>query len=204
MSPRPGLDELQAPRSRSSVEGWGCAPWLFNDRSCTLGYTFLVPNSSPAATRPSRSERWTIDLNHQVASVSPPEGGPGAPRRTEHARTSGSVSQSVHGVRAVTRDRWGRVGFRALVSEISRSATPPECRSYLQRTLGRIGTSTVQRARASYDGYRFRGPTHDPFFQESIGTCAIGVRSAALRCCSEQWATWRAQRAGSELQRNTA
>lgn len=142
-------------------EGVRLRPWLFNDR-LQLGYTVLYQQF--ASTESSFSfRRWTIDLNHQVPLYR--TGGGPSLRSDTNTPNECSVSQSMHACPSVTRDLWGSVSVRALVSksQVGDSAAVP---FYLQRTLGGSDING-QRALASYDDYRFRGP-HLMLFQESI------------------------------------
>jgi hypothetical protein len=154
-------------------EGVRLRPLLFNDR-LQLGYTFLYQQF--ASTESSFSfQRWTIDLNHQVPLYR--SGGGPILRDEQNTPNECSVSQSVHGCASVTRDLWGSVNFRALVSksQVGDGAAVP---FYLQRTLGGSDING-QRALASYDDYRFRGP-HLMLFQEGIEHALWGPIGASL------------------------
>lgn len=154
-------------------EGVRLRPWVFNDR-LQLGYTLLYQQY--AGSKPSSSfRRWTIDLNHQVPLYH--TGGGPALRDERNTPNECSVSQSVHACPSVTRDLWGSISVRALVSksQISDSGAVP---FYLQRTLGGADING-QRGLASYDQYRFRGP-HLMLFQESIEHALWGPIGASL------------------------
>jgi hypothetical protein len=142
-------------------EGVRLRPWLFNDR-LQLGYTFVYEQFASSESSFS-FQRWTIDLNHQVPLYH--TGGGPQLRDERNTPNECSVSQSVHACPSVTRDRWGSVSVRALVSksQVGEGAVVP---FYLQRTLGGSDING-QRALASYNDYRFRGP-HLMLFQESI------------------------------------
>jgi hypothetical protein len=88
-----------------------------------------------------------------------------------------SVSQSVHACPSVTRDRWGSVSVRALLSK-SQVGDNTAVPFYVQRTLGGSDING-QRALASYDDYRFRG-SHRMLFQESIEHALWGPIGASL------------------------
>jgi hypothetical protein len=154
-------------------EGVRFRPWLFNDR-LQLGYTFLYQQFASSESSFS-FRRWTLDLNHQVPLY---HTGGGPPLRDErNTPNECSVSQSVHSCPSVTRDLWGSVSVRALVSksQVGESAAVP---FYLQRTLGGSDING-QRGLASYNDYRFRGP-HLMLFQETIEHALWGPIGASL------------------------
>ena len=154
-------------------EGVRMRPWLFND-GLQLNYAFLYQQF--ASTESSFSfQRWTVDLNH-VVPLYHTGGGP-ALRDERNTPNECSASQSVHACPSVTRDLWGSVSVRALISksQVGNSAAVP---FYLQRTLGGSDINS-QRALASYDDYRFRGP-HLMLFQESIEHALWGPIGASL------------------------
>jgi hypothetical protein len=149
-------------------EGVRIRPFLFNDR-LQLGYTFLYQqfmstagnNLLPLPAISSYSfHRWTIDLNHVV----PLYRTGGGPVLRDERNTPNECSVS-HTCPSMTRDRWGSVNFRALLSEsqVGAGAAVP---FYLQSTLGGSDINS-QRTLASYDDYRFRGP-HVILFQGGI------------------------------------
>ena len=171
-------------------EGVRLRPWLFNDR-LQLGYTFLYQQFVSGDSSFS-FQRWTIDLNHQVPLYH--TGGGPVLRDERNTPNECSVSQSIHQCASVTRDLWGSVGVRALISKSQvggNSAVP----FYLQRTLGGSDLDG-QRALASYDDYRFRGP-HLMLFQEILEHAVWGPVGASLLLEQGNVA---AQSGGTELQ----
>ena len=154
-------------------EGVRLRPWLFNDR-LQLGYTFLYQQFATSESSFS-FQRWTIDLSHLIPLYH--TGGGPASRDDQNTPNECSASQSVHRCPSITRDLWGSVRVRALVSKSQvgdGSAVP----FYLQHTLGGSDVDG-QRGLASYDDYRFRGP-HVMLFQESIEHALFGPIGAAL------------------------
>ena len=154
-------------------QGVRLRPWLFNDR-LQLGYTFLYQQFASSESSFS-FRRWTIDLSHQVPLYH--TGGGPVLRDEQNTPNECSVSQSVHACPSVTRDLWGSVRVRALVSksQVGESSAVP---FYLQRTLGGSDVDG-QRALASYDDYRFRGP-HLMLFQEGIEHALWGPIGASV------------------------
>ncbi|PYQ69995.1 MAG: hypothetical protein DMG04_26225, partial [Acidobacteria bacterium] len=142
-------------------EGVRLRPWLFNDR-LQFGYTFLYQQFASSDSSFS-FRRWTIDLNHQVPLYH--TGGGPALRDERNTPNECSVSPLVDACPSVTRDLWGSISVRVLVSksQVGDSGVVP---FYLQRTLGGSDIDG-QRALASYDDYRFRGP-HLMLFQETV------------------------------------
>jgi hypothetical protein len=154
-------------------EGVRIRPWLFNDR-LQLAYTFLYQQFATAEASFS-FQRWTIDLNHQVPLYR--TGGGPALRDEQNTPNECSVSQSVHACPSITRDLWGSINLRALVSK-SQVDDGEAVPFYLQRTLGGSDING-QRALASYDDYRFRGP-HVILFQEYFEHALWGPIGASL------------------------
>jgi hypothetical protein len=177
----PGLDTQ--PNYLQFGEGVRLRPWLFNDR-LQLGYTFLYQQFLSTAPMPAifpppptySFQRWTVDLNH-VVPLYRTGGGP-VLRDERNTPNECSVSQSVHDCASVTRDRWGSVNFRALISKshVGDNAVVP---FYLQRTLGGSDINS-ERALASYDDYRFRGP-HVILFQGGIEHALWGPIGAQVQ-----------------------
>jgi hypothetical protein len=167
----PGL--TTTPSFAQFGEGLRLRPWLFNDR-LQLGYAFLYQQFASGQSS-SSFRRWTIDLDHQFPLYH--SGGGPALRDERNTPNECSVSSSVHACPSVTRDLWGSVRVRALVSksQVGESDAVP---FYLQRTLGGSDING-QRALASYDDYRFRGP-HLMLFQESIEHGLWGPVGASL------------------------
>jgi len=177
----PGLDVQ--PNYVQFGEGVRLRPWLFNDR-LRLGYTFMYQqfmstagnNLLPLPAISSYSfQRWTIDLNHVVPLYR--SGGGPVLRDERNTPNDCSVSQSVHDCASITRDRWGSVNFRALISksQVDAGAAVP---FYLQSTLGGSDING-ERSLASYDDYRFRGP-HVILFQGGIEHALWGPIGAQL------------------------
>jgi hypothetical protein len=155
----PGL--TSQPSYASFGEGIRLRPWLFND-NLQLNYSFVYQQFASTEANSSFS-RWTIDLNHQIPLYH--SGGGPTLRDERNTPNECSVSQSVHACASVTRDLWGSVSFRALVSK-SQTGSGSAVPFYLQRTLGGSDING-QRTLARYDDYRFRGP-HLALFQESV------------------------------------
>ena len=177
----PGLDTQ--PNYMQFGEGVRIRPWLFNDR-LQLNYTFMYQQFlstagnnllPPPAISSYSFQRWTIDLEH-VVPLYRTAGGP-VLRNERNTPNECSVSQSVHDCASITRDRWGSVNFRALISEsqVGFGAAVP---FYLQSTLGGSDINS-QRTLASYDDYRFRGP-HVILFQGGIEHALWGPIGAQL------------------------
>lgn len=154
-------------------EGVRLRPWLFNDR-LQFDYT-LVYQQFASGESTFSFQRWTIDLNHQVPLYH--TGGGPMLRDERNTPNECSISQSVDVCPSVTRDLWGSISVRALVSksQVGDGATVP---FYMQRTLGGSDING-QRALASYDDYRFRGP-HVMLFQEKIEHALWGPIGASL------------------------
>jgi hypothetical protein len=167
----PGL--TMQPSYAQFGEGVRLRPWLFNDR-LQLSYTFLYQQFASSESSFS-FRRWTIDVNHQIPLYH--TGGGPALRDERNTPNECSRSQSVHACPSVTRDLWGSVSVRALVSksQVGDSGAVP---FHLQRTLGGSDING-QRALASYDDHRFRGP-HLMLFQESIEHALWGPIGASL------------------------
>jgi hypothetical protein len=154
-------------------EGVRVRPSLFNDR-LQLGYSFVFQQFATSASSGS-FQRWTVDLNHEIPLYH--TGGGPAQRDERNTPNECSVSQSVHGCPSVTRDRWGSVNVRAFVSK-SQVGDEDAVPFYLQHTLGGSDIDG-QRALASYDDYRFRGP-HVMLFQERLEHALWGPLGASL------------------------
>ena len=167
----PGL--TTQPSYAQFSEGVRLRPWLFND-GLQLGYTILYQQF---ATREASFSfrRWTIDLNHLIPLYH--TGGGPALRDDQNTPNECTASQSVHQCPSVTRDLWGSVRIRALLSrsQVGEDSAVP---FFLQHTLGGSDIDG-QRALASYDDYRFRGP-HVVLFQESIEHALFGPVGASL------------------------
>jgi hypothetical protein len=178
----PGLDTQ--PNFAQFGEGVRIRPFLFNDR-LQLSYTFMYQqflstagnNLLPLPAISSYSfQRWTIDLNH-VIPLYRTGGGP-VLKDERNTPNECSISQSVHECASITRDRWGSVNFRALISksQVDAGAAVP---FYLQSTLGGSDINS-ERTLASYDDYRFRGP-HVILFQGGIEHALWGPIGAQLQ-----------------------
>ena len=167
----PGL--ATQPSFAQFSEGVRLKPWLFNDR-LQLGYAFEYQQF--VATESSSSfRRWTIDLTHQIPLYR--TGGGPQVRDERNTPNECSTSQSVHACPSVTRDRWGSLNVRTMISrsQVGEGSAVP---FYLQRTLGGSDING-QRTLASYDDYRFRGP-HLVLFQESLEHAIWGPIGATL------------------------
>jgi hypothetical protein len=167
----PGLETQ--PSFAQFGEGVRLRPFLFNDR-LRLGYAFTYQQFATTGSTGS-FQRWTIDLNHEIPLYH--TGGGPALRDERNTPNECSVSQSVHECPSVTRDRWGSVNVRAFVSK-SQVGDGDAVPFYLQQTLGGSDING-QRALASYDDYRFRGP-HVMLFQESFEHALWGPLGASL------------------------
>jgi hypothetical protein len=154
-------------------EGVRIRPVFFNDR-LQLGYTLLYQQFA-STTSAFSFTRWKLDLNHTIPLY---HTGGGPVRRDErNTPNECSISASVDACPGVTRDRWGSVSLRALVSK-SQVGDGSSVPFYLQRTLGGSDING-DRALASYDDYRFRGP-HLMLFQESVEHAIWGPIGASL------------------------
>jgi hypothetical protein len=154
-------------------EGVRIHPSFLDDR-LQLGYTVLYQQfASPTSS--SSFTRWRVDLNH----IFPLYRSGGGPIRRDERNTPNecSISASVDACPGVTRDRWGSVSLRALVSksQVGAGSVVP---FYLQRTLGGSDING-ERALASYDDYRFRGP-HLMLFQENFEHAIWGPIGASV------------------------
>jgi hypothetical protein len=135
-------------------------PAFVNDR-IQLGYTFQYQQFvSPQSD--FSFNRWTIDLNHDVPIYH--THGP-ALRRETNGPNECFASPTDHKCPPVTRDRWGTASFRLLASK-SQVGDAGAVPFYLQHTLGGSDLDG-NRALASYDDYRFRGP-HVLLLQETF------------------------------------
>lgn len=154
-------------------EGVRVRPALFDDR-LQLGYTILYQQFA-STTSSSSFARWKVDLNHTIPLYH--SGGGPIHRDERNTPNECSISASIDACPGVTRDRWGSVGLRALISKSQvgdGSAVP----FFLQRTLGGSDING-ERALASYDDYRFRGP-HLMLFQESFEHAIWGPIGASV------------------------
>jgi hypothetical protein len=154
-------------------EGLRMRPWFFNDR-LQLGYAVLYQQFVAGDSRFS-FQRWTINLDHQIPLYR--SGGGPALRDERNTPNECSASSSVHACPGVTRDRWGSIGVRALIVR-SQVGDGSEVPFYLQRTLGGSDING-QRALASFDDYRFRGP-HLMLFQQTLEHALWGPIGASL------------------------
>jgi hypothetical protein len=167
----PGL--VTQPSFTQFGEGVRMHPLLFGDR-LQLGYTLQYEQF--VSTQSSSSfERWSVDLAHQIQLYH--TGGGPVVRDERNTPDDCSSSPSEPACPSVTRDRWGSINIRALVSKsiVGSGATVP---FYLQHTLGGSDIDGA-RALASYDDYRFRGP-HLMLFQESLEHSIWGPLGASL------------------------
>jgi hypothetical protein len=135
-------------------------PSFVNDR-IQLGYSFqyqqyVAPQSDYSFNR------WTVDLNHDVPIYH--THGPSL-RRETNGPNECFASPTDHKCPSTTRDRWGTASFRLLASK-SQVGDTGAVPFYLQRTLGGSDIDG-NRALASYDDYRFRGP-HLLLLQETL------------------------------------
>jgi hypothetical protein len=117
---------------------------------------FVAPSDSTYSFR-----RWTVDLDHEV-----PIYRTSAPGKT---LTTNGPNECAAGPTAdkcppISHDRWGTIAFRLLASKsaVSSGSVVP---FYFQQTLGGSDING-NRALASYEDYRFRGP-HVLLLQES-------------------------------------
>jgi len=135
-------------------------PSFVNDR-IQLGYSFQY-QQYVAPQSDFSFNRWTVDLNHEVPIYH--THGPSL-RRETNGPNECFASPTDHRCPATTRDRWGTASFRLLASK-SQVGDTGAVPFYLQRTLGGSDIDG-NRALASYDDYRFRGP-HLLLMQETL------------------------------------
>jgi hypothetical protein len=167
----PGLS--MQPAFTQFGEGLRFKPSLFDGR---VNLAYLAQLQQFVAGDSSFSfRRWTVDLAHEF-----PIYRNGAPVRSRDTNGPNecAVGPTTNSCPPLTRDRWGAASVRVLASKSSvgdGSVVP----FYFQQTLGGSDING-NRALASYDDYRFRGP-HLFLIQESFEHSLFGVIGAWLQ-----------------------
>jgi len=119
--------------------------------------------------------RWTVDLSHEFPIY---RNGAPVKSRDSNGPDECAVGPTAKTCPPLTRDRWGAVTVRALASKSS-AGDDGVVPFYFQQTLGGSDING-NRALASYDDYRFRGP-HLFLVQESFEHSLFGVVGAWLQ-----------------------
>ena len=154
-------------------EGVRLRPSLF-DGHLNLAYTaqlqqFIAGDSTYSF------RRWTLDLNHEFPIY---RNGAPVTSRDSNGPNECAVGPTTNTCPPLTRDRWGTAAVRMLASKSAvggESVVP----FYFQQTLGGSDING-NRALASSDDYRFRGP-HVFLVQESFEHSLFGVVGAWLQ-----------------------
>jgi len=160
----PGLS--QQPTFVQFGEGVRLAPALANDH-LQLNYLFQW-KQFVGTSGDNTFQRWTVDLGHDIPLYRTSRPGTALPTNGPNECFTGPTGDSCP---SVSRDRWGTVSVRLLVSKsmVSGSNSVP---FYFQPTLGGSDING-SRALPSFDDYRFRGP-HVLLLQESIEHSVYG------------------------------
>jgi hypothetical protein len=146
----PGLDHQ--PAFLQMGEGIRMKPSLLNGR-VRLNYLFQLQQFIAPSDATNSFRRWTLDLGHELplyrTSSSPLT-------RDTNGPNECAMDPVADRCPPISRNRTGTVGVRLLASKsgVSGDSAVP---FYFQRTLGGSDLNG-NRALASYDDYRFRGP----------------------------------------------